>query len=30
VEACVERAFTQYQWQYKRWSAHGLVSPYDD
>ncbi|BFI97520.1 MAG: lauroyl acyltransferase [Rhodanobacter sp.] len=30
VEACVALAFTQYQWQYKRWSAHGLVSPYDD
>lgn len=29
VEACVERAFTQYQWQYKRFSADGLVSPYD-
>src|SRR5690242_13236331 len=29
VEACVERAFTQYQWQYKRYSADGLVSPYD-
>ncbi len=29
VEACVELAFAQYQWQYKRWSAHGLVSPYD-
>ncbi|MEO7051282.1 MAG: lipid A biosynthesis acyltransferase [Rhodanobacter sp.] len=30
VQNCVELAFTQYQWQYKRWSAHGLVSPYDD
>lgn len=30
VEACVELAFAQYQWQYKRWSGHGLVSPYDD
>jgi KDO2-lipid IV(A) lauroyltransferase len=30
VQDCVELAFTQYQWQYKRWSAHGLVSPYDD
>ena len=30
VEACIERAFPQYQWQYKRWSANGLVSPYDD
>jgi Kdo2-lipid IVA lauroyltransferase/acyltransferase len=29
VEACVERAFSQYQWQYKRISADGLVSPYD-
>jgi KDO2-lipid IV(A) lauroyltransferase len=29
VEACVERAFAQYQWQYKRYSADGLVSPYD-
>lgn len=29
VEACVERAFAQYQWQYKRFSADGLVSPYD-
>lgn len=29
VEDCVERAFTQYQWQYKRYSADGLVSPYD-
>lgn len=30
VENCVELAFAQYQWQYKRWSAHGLPSPYDD
>lgn len=30
VEACVALAFSQYQWQYKRWSAHGLVNPYDD
>ncbi|MEO6800516.1 MAG: lipid A biosynthesis acyltransferase [Rhodanobacter sp.] len=30
VQDCVELAFAQYQWQYKRWSAHGLVSPYDD
>jgi KDO2-lipid IV(A) lauroyltransferase len=30
VQDCVELAFPQYQWQYKRWSAHGLVSPYDD
>lgn len=29
VQNCVELAFTQYQWQYKRWSAAGLVSPYD-
>ncbi len=29
VEQCVERAFNQYQWQYKRYSANGLVSPYD-
>jgi len=29
VQACVELAFTQYQWQYKRFSADGLVSPYD-
>lgn len=30
VENCVELAFAQYQWQYKRWSANGLPSPYDD
>lgn len=30
VQDCVELAFAQYQWQYKRWSGHGLVSPYDD
>jgi KDO2-lipid IV(A) lauroyltransferase len=30
VQDCVELAFAQYQWQYKRWSAVGLVSPYDD
>ncbi|TAL92676.1 MAG: lipid A biosynthesis acyltransferase, partial [Rhodanobacter sp.] len=30
VQDCVELAFAQYQWQYKRWSAHGLVSPYDN
>ena len=30
VEACIGLAFTQYQWQYKRWSGHGLASPYDD
>jgi len=29
VEACVEQAFTQYQWQYKRWSAHDRPSPYE-
>ncbi len=29
VQNCVELAFTQYQWQYKRYSANGLVSPYD-
>lgn len=29
VEQCVELAFEQYQWQYKRWSAVGLPSPYD-
>ena len=29
VEACVERAFAQYQWQYRRWSGHGLPNPYD-
>lgn len=29
VEACVERAFTQYQWQYKRYSADDRASPYD-
>ncbi len=29
VQECVELAFTQYQWQYKRYSADGLVSPYD-
>jgi KDO2-lipid IV(A) lauroyltransferase len=28
VEACVARAFTQYQWHYRRWSGHGLPSPY--
>ena len=30
VQDCVELAFTQYQWQYKRWSANGLISPYDN
>jgi Kdo2-lipid IVA lauroyltransferase/acyltransferase len=29
VQDCVERAFAQYQWQYKRFSADGLASPYD-
>ncbi|OOG43544.1 lipid A biosynthesis acyltransferase [Rhodanobacter sp. C05] len=29
VQDCVELAFAQYQWQYKRYSADGLVSPYD-
>jgi KDO2-lipid IV(A) lauroyltransferase len=29
VQHCVELAFAQYQWQYKRYSADGLVSPYD-
>lgn len=31
VEACVERAFTQYQWGYKRFSppAEGDTNPYD-
>lgn len=29
VQNCVELAFAQYQWQYKRYSANGLVSPYD-
>jgi len=28
VEACVERAFVQYQWHYRRWSGHGLPNPY--
>ncbi len=30
VQNCVELAFAQYQWQYKRFSADGLVSPYDN
>ncbi len=30
VQDCVELAFAQYQWQYKRWSADGLISPYDN
>ena len=29
VQDCVELAFAQYQWQYKRFSADGLISPYD-
>lgn len=29
VQDCVELAFAQYQWQYKRYSADGLISPYD-
>jgi KDO2-lipid IV(A) lauroyltransferase len=29
VQACVELAFAQYQWQYKRYSAVGRPSPYD-
>ena len=29
VETCVDLAFSQYQWQYKRWSAHDRPSPYD-
>jgi KDO2-lipid IV(A) lauroyltransferase len=29
VEACVEVAFAQYQWHYRRWSGHGLPNPYD-
>lgn len=29
VEQCVALAFDQYQWQYKRYSAVGLPSPYD-
>ena len=29
VQDCIELAFAQYQWQYKRYSADGLVSPYD-
>jgi len=28
VEACIERAFAQYQWQYRRYSAHNLPNPY--
>jgi KDO2-lipid IV(A) lauroyltransferase len=29
VQDCVELAFAQYQWQYKRYSAVGRPSPYD-
>jgi KDO2-lipid IV(A) lauroyltransferase len=29
VQACVECAFAQYQWQYKRYSADDRPSPYD-
>ncbi len=28
VEQCVERAFTQYQWHYRRFSGYGLKNPY--
>lgn len=28
VEQCVDRAFTQYQWNYRRFSGHGLENPY--
>ncbi|HET7268807.1 MAG TPA: lipid A biosynthesis acyltransferase [Oleiagrimonas sp.] len=28
VEQCVERAFAQYQWTYRRFSGHGLQNPY--
>jgi KDO2-lipid IV(A) lauroyltransferase len=28
VEACVARAFVQYQWHYRRWSGRGLPNPY--
>ena len=28
VEQCVERAFTQYQWHYKRYTAHDRPDPY--
>ncbi len=30
VEHCVERAFAQYQWHYKRYSADDRTSPYDN
>ena len=29
IEACVELAFPQYQWHYRRWSGHGLPNPYE-
>jgi KDO2-lipid IV(A) lauroyltransferase len=29
VQNCVELAFAQYQWQYKRYSASDRISPYD-
>jgi KDO2-lipid IV(A) lauroyltransferase len=29
VEACVQVAFAQYQWHYRRWSGHGLPNPYE-
>ncbi|MDE2155610.1 MAG: lipid A biosynthesis acyltransferase [Xanthomonadaceae bacterium] len=29
VQTCVEQAFAQYQWQYKRYSADDRPSPYD-
>lgn len=29
VQSCVELAFAQYQWQYKRYSADDRTSPYD-
>jgi KDO2-lipid IV(A) lauroyltransferase len=28
VQECVELAFAQYQWRYRRYSAHGLPNPY--
>lgn len=29
VEDCVGEAFSQYQWQYRRWSGMGLANPYE-
>jgi KDO2-lipid IV(A) lauroyltransferase len=29
IEACVNLAFPQYQWRYRRWSGHGLPNPYE-